>query len=89
MQESDLELVSFPNKAALPHMIHQHKMVNEADQKLLDGLTRAGFKLDGEGTGGVFFKYWRFGGVGIRLKCLVSFLTTPLSKLSSVYSRLL
>jgi hypothetical protein len=63
MQESDLALVSSPNNAALPYMIHQHKMVNEADKELLDGLARAGFKVDGEGTGGLFAKYRMRGGV--------------------------
>lgn len=47
----------------LPYMTAQHKAINEADKELLDGLTRAGFKLDDEGTGGLFYKYWRDGGV--------------------------
>lgn len=77
MQESDLTLVSFPQKAALPYLIHQHKMVNEADKELLDGLTRAGFKLDGEGTGGLFVKYQTRGGVRpLTLLQSLSFLTT-------------
>lgn len=63
IQESDLAVVSFPNNAASPYMIAQHRMINEVDKELLDGLTRAGFKLDGEGTGGLFYKYWRYGGV--------------------------
>lgn len=62
-QDSDLAVVSFPCNAMLPYMTAQHKAINEADKELLDGLTRAGFKLDDEGTGGLFYKYWRDGGV--------------------------
>jgi len=47
----------------MPYMIQQHKVVTEADKELLDGLTRAGFKLNGEGTSGLFVKYWCNSGV--------------------------
>jgi len=63
MQESDLAIVSFPYNALHPYLVAQHRMLNEADKELLVGLGRAGFKLDGEGTGGLFEKYWRHGGV--------------------------
>jgi len=61
-EESDLAIVSFPYNALHPYLVAQHRMLNEADKELLVGLTRAGFKLDGEGTGGLFEKYWRDGG---------------------------
>jgi len=44
-------------------MIAGHRKFNEADKVLLDGLSRAGFKLDGEGICGLFEKYWRRGGL--------------------------
>lgn len=65
-KEADLTTVSFPISAMSPYLSAIHKMTNELDRELLDGLVRAGFKLN-EDPCGLLVKYWRDGGV-----CLLS-----------------
>ncbi|KAG8884116.1 hypothetical protein FRB98_002606 [Tulasnella sp. 332] len=60
-EEADLTIVSFPIAAFEPYLVGLHKIINEVDKDLLQGLKRSGFKLNDD-PAGLLIKYWRDGG---------------------------
>ena len=50
----------------LPPATATWKRMDEADKELLDGLEKAGFKLDPPGGPGPLFKHYDRGGVGVQ-----------------------
>jgi len=61
-EEADLNNATFPRKQILPQATATWKRMNEADKELLDGLEKAGFKLDPPGGPGPLFKHYERGG---------------------------
>ncbi|KAF8310237.1 uncharacterized protein EI90DRAFT_1243756 [Cantharellus anzutake] len=62
IEEADLSLVSLPWNFFEPYSTALHAMVQEEDKDLNDGLERAGFKIDGKDSPGLFYLYFRKGG---------------------------
>lgn len=64
VDEADLLVFGTPSRALkADHIIRVNKNINELDKGILDGLTKAGFKLDnGPDGGGLLLKYFQRGG---------------------------
>ncbi|KAL4914568.1 hypothetical protein BDW62DRAFT_190128, partial [Aspergillus aurantiobrunneus] len=63
VDDSDLFLYSMPSEQFKAQQIKVTAAVNQHDQQLLDGLAKAGFKVDrGPDDAGLLVKYWQRGG---------------------------
>ncbi|KAL2818047.1 hypothetical protein BJX63DRAFT_82724 [Aspergillus granulosus] len=63
VEDSDLFLYSIPSEQFKPQQIRVTAIQNEHDKEFLEGLAKAGFKVDrGPDDAGLLMKYWQRGG---------------------------
>ncbi|KAL3461168.1 hypothetical protein BJX64DRAFT_300196 [Aspergillus heterothallicus] len=63
VDDSDLFLYSIPSEQFKAQQVRITALQNEHDKELLDGLAKAGFKVDrGPDNAGLLMKYWQRGG---------------------------
>ncbi|KAL2844163.1 hypothetical protein BJY01DRAFT_264058 [Aspergillus pseudoustus] len=63
VEDSDLFLYSIPSEQFKAQQVRITALENEHDKELLEGLERAGFKVDrGPDNAGLLMKYWQRGG---------------------------